>query len=34
MELLILFGLAGLFGICVIIYALIDDRRRKQQHSN
>jgi len=32
MALLILFGLAGLFGIGVIIYALIDEKRK--QHPN
>ena len=32
MALLILFGMAGLFGICVIIYALLDQKKKAAAH--
>ena len=31
MGLLILFGMAGVFGVSLIIYALVDDRRIKNR---
>jgi hypothetical protein len=29
MALLILFGMAGVFGLCVIVYALVEQRKAK-----